>query len=460
MNTGSVDTPAVAPQAPKKEILVSIEEIYCDPEDTLFDVNHNQIPAAGVPHWKAGASHPAIYVREGSNGTKDSLRVKIKWVDNEQFTGQATLKGVSDPSLRIELEGTVDISGETGEKVVTCTFKKRPLEVRNLSSGVIMTWSITCQTTHLTGGDQLKLFFVDAKPKPITWNDPYVNHYLKVVEWATTWAENKKTETPVFDALWSKFSDGTKARNPHVTGLVYWKTDNPAQNLNQVINPTFNAADKGWSCRGIAHTFMACLAVHGIRCREVEPNGNGGGFLVHNWELRPGGPVPNWYSRPSNYYGGSWLGNWPKETQAPVISIYKELEPIRAQGPPTAAGAYPTVPNPRQELMEIDFKKKPGAIGQGQDSPPLTFGNHWIVAYQNKFYDTSYGMKHNTTVINDYGKAALAGWLIDRLPHETTVTQRVWLVFKKKKQAKCKAFVCREYSYHSIIAEPRSQARN
>lgn len=381
-----------------KYLFVDIVDVTFESGITIFDVEaggaERQLPAAGKPHWDGLESHPAVYVREGGDGETKTLKVKVAWSQGKH-DGSAKLKGESSNGLVI-IEGDFNISGERGQAVVNCTFTKRPPFVADYGRGLTMTWTVTASGTVAvaSGAGTLKLFFVDRKPKPISWG--YKKHYLKVIAWACQWAAGKAGEDPVFKALWSEFSEHGEARVPHATGFSYWKTDNPVQDLKTLIAPDGGADQRGWSCKAIAHLFMECLALHGIQCVEVIPNMPGGTqlFLVHNWDVRTN-TVPNWESSPDLYYAGSWV-----DTDKAPLAIPQRTTLTKEQ----KAG-------PTTELLEIDMSKMEGVPGQGQSKAPLGFENHWIVLTKGNLYDTSYGAKHPNSIVV-YELAALAGWLI------------------------------------------------
>ncbi|HSG81885.1 MAG TPA: hypothetical protein VLC48_06535, partial [Gemmatimonadota bacterium] len=248
-----------------------------------------------------------------------------------------------------------------------------------------------------SGGSPLKLYFLDQAPRPFGWG--YRRHYLTVIDWATDWAEGVSGSVNVFNALWSKFSDGTGAQIPHASGFVYWKTGNPVQSLQNLVTPDGQARRRGMSCRAIAHMFMECLALHGMACVEVVPDRAPGtrAFLVENWDLDIT-PV-NWPANPTHYYCGSWV-----DIDRPPL--YKSVS--------SSLG------------LTIDFRKQPGVPGQGQRKPPLAFGNHWIVQHGARLYDTSYGTDHANN-INAYAISSLAGWLVHLLPDTYETGMLLWV---------------------------------
>lgn len=379
-----------------------------------------ELPAAGTPHWGTGVTYPAVYVREGGTGGTNTLTVKVEWSQKGR-DGSAKLKGESVDGL-IVIEGDFSISGERGDAVVNCSFTKRPTVVANYGRGIGFVWTVTAggQTVDAPGASMLELFFVDAEPKPVGWSE-YQNHYLRIIDWATAWAAGAAGEAAVFAALWGKFSNGTRARVPHVTGFSYWKTTSCAQNLINLLDPSFDAHSKGWSCRAIAHTFMACLSLHGIRCLEVIPNTAGGTrmFLVHNWQVDPS-PTPNWENGPDLYYAGSWVDSSSSQHYDAVSS---SLTKYKLTG-------YTT------EALSHDMRKVPGVPAQGQNLAPLGFINHWIVEVGGLLYDTSYGLRHPNSMTT-YASNSLGGWLIDTLPDQyqggflwlTTKTSRAFRTY-------------------------------
>jgi hypothetical protein len=414
-------------------LFTGVLEVTFDSGIQVFDLQaagvEVEVPAAGTPHWTPGANFPAVYVRAGGTGETKALKVKVGW-DQVGYDGSAKLKGESADG-RIVIEGDFSISGATGDVVVDCQFTTKPTTVANYGAGAAFTWTVTAkgETFSAPGGNLLRLFFVDAKPKPHSWGY-YKKHYLKVIDWATAWAAGAAGEPAVLAAIWSRFSDGTRARVPHATGFAYWKTDNPVQDLKKVIAPDTDAGTRGWSCRAIAHLFMECLAVHGIRCAEVIPETPGGtrAFLVHNWNVAAS-PVPNWEVAPDLYYAGSWVPSSSPPLNTPTSTSLTK-QPIA--GPST-------------DPLEIDMRKQPGVPAQGQRNAPLMFGNHWIVQVGGHLYDTSYGIRHPNDIVA-YATASLGGWLIDVLSDTYTTGFLWWLTTHNSK-----AFRSRHISNHTLV---------
>jgi hypothetical protein len=448
---GEPAAPAVPPAPPPpKTLAAALVHVKFESGIDIYDVKKGgaveQLPAPGTPHWGAGKVHPAVYVREGGAGETKDLKIKVKWKQTN-CDGKASLHGESGDG-KIKIDADFDIVGDSGDKEVSCQFSKKPGTVANYGKGVDFSWKVTAGgiTATATGAAALRLFFVDAKPKPIAW--AYKKHYLQAIDWATQWAEGKQGEAAVFQALWGKFSYRTfwkgeeRAHVPHVTGLSYWPHGNwkrLAQDLKRVVEPGYAAAN-GWSCKGIAHLFMECLALHGIQCQEVVPNTppTAKAFLVHNWEITLA-PEPNWYDEPDDHYGGSWVST---PTTPP---LYREVRSgLKKKVDPAIA------PPPPARPLKIEFQKKPGVPAQGQASPPLFFNNHWIVEYQGKLYDTSYGIEHKTTDITDYGKKALAGWLADWPPDAAAKSGHLWWV---KAEPAGMAFVCHEFAEHTLMKD-------
>ncbi len=391
-----------------------------------------ELPPAGTAHWGTGVTYPAVYVREGGTGGVDTLKVKVEWSQVGR-DGSATLRGESADGL-IVVEGNFSISGLRGDAVVDCTFTKRPPVVANYGRGIGFVWTVTAggSTVDAPGASTLFLFFVDAEPKPIAWDGgENENHYLQIIDWATSWAAGQAGDAAVLDAIWSKFSSGTRARVPHVTGFSYWKTRACAQNLLSLLDPSFDAQSKGWSCRAIAHTFMACLSLHGITVLEVIPNTPGGTrmFLVHNWQVEPA-PTPNWENSPDLYFAGSWA-EAPNSSQHYTAGT-SSLTKYKLTGWTT-------------EALSVDMRKQPGVPAQGQNLAPLGFRNHWIVEVGGELYDTSYGVKHANN-ITTYAQGALGGWLIDTLPDQFTTGWWFWLTVQT-----AYAFRTREISQHTLV---------
>jgi hypothetical protein len=422
----------VQPQ-PLVTLFVVITSITFDSGIKIFDVQSGgaevEIPSSGAPHWTLITNFPAVYVRQGGSGETKELKVKLAWLQTGH-DGSAHLKGESADGA-IVIEGDFDISGELGTAEVSCTFTTKPSVVANYGTGIGFEWTVTAagDTVIATGGTLLRLFFVDAKPKPIGWS--YKAHYLKVIDWTTAWAAGQAGEAPVLAAIWDKFSDGTEARNPHATGFSYWKTSSCIQNLRRLVQPDGGALRLGWSCKAIAHLFMECLALHGIKCKEVIPNTAAGMqmFLVHNWDVRAT-PIPNWNSpgRTDLYYAGSW-----RESRFPPLNIPATTRSMQFVG--NTATAHPLV---------IDMKKRSGVPAQGQSRAPLGFSNHWIVEVGGKLYDTSYGGIHANDM-TAYARDSLAGWLMQYMD-EPADPSLAWL-----SPPTAYAWIARVIASHTLI---------
>lgn len=429
-----------------KYIFAAIKEIKFESGIEVYEVDKNgsddKLPPGSNPHWGAGKVYPAVYVREGGAGETKELKVKVKW-NQKNCDGSAKLKAKSSDG-KIIIEGDFSVSGERGDKTIPCKFTKKPNVVKNYGRGIDLEWEVTAsgETATAIGGSPLRLFFLDAKPKKFggDWTDPqpsgfgYKNHYLKVIDWATKWAEGKQGQASVLAALWDKFSDGSGARVPHITGYSYWKTEKCVQDLKTLITPGGGAGRKGWSCRAIAHTFMECLALHGITCLEVVPRTALGTymFLVQNWNVR-GTPITNWEQLPEDYFGGTWVNsNSPPLSKTTPTSLKKEVFGVG----PVLPGNPPLVIS-KDEPLEIDCEKRPGVPAQGQQAPPLGFSNHWIVEVGGRLYDTSYGVCHAND-IDTYRDSAVAVWLVG-WKKDTYKGGFLWLFTKTSKAWRCHA---------------------
>jgi len=417
-------------------IFAAIEKVTFESGINIFDIEaggvEKALPPSGTPHWGGGKVYPAVYVRQGGAGETKDLKVKVQW-KQKSCDGAAKIKGTSSDG-EIVIEGDFNVSGDKGDAEVLCTFTKKPGVVANYGKGVGVKWTVEAggKTAVAPCGGRLKLFFVDEKPKPINWG--HQKHYLKVIDWATAWAEGKSGSAAVFDALWDKFSDGSGARVPHVTGFSYWKTNDPVQDLDILIIPKGPVMKTGWSCRAIAHLFMECMALHGMQCVEVIPETPLGTylFLVQNWGMKPS-PISNWEQLPDVYYAGSWVGSKkPPLNTAVSTSLKKE---VIVPGP-FSLGSGPLTTFTKDPL-EIDLKKKSGVPAQGQSKAPLGFSNHWIVETGGLLYDTSYGATYPNDIIQ-YGQSAVAGWLVGALEDEYR-DGFLWLKKKKSMAWQCRA---------------------
>ena len=432
-----------------KYLIGAVTEIKFDSGIELYEFRgsaESLVPASGTPHWGGGSIFPAVYVRQGGAGETKKVDITVKWTQ-EKCDGKAKLEGKSQDGS-IVIEGDFSISGDRGEATVSCEFTKKPAVVKNLGSGVDMTWTITAagETVPAIGGSPLRLFFVDAKPKPVGWG--YPKHYLQVVDWATDWADGKSGEGAVRAALWDKFSDGQGARLSHATGYSYWQTSQPVQSLDVLLRPPWVASRLGWSCRAIAHLFMECLAVNGIKCVEVIPNtpSTAGMFLVQNWDHAVT-PTPNWYNRPTLYYGGTWVQDpRPPLNRAVRGTLTQPVPP----SPPPAPGTTPPPPPPAVPLV-IDFHKRSGVPAQGQNQAPLGFSNHWIVETAGKLYDSSYGAIHANNIVT-YSQGALAGWLLTVLSDQYRTGFWFWA-----RTHPARAWVCQTLPHHTLVRQNGSR---
>lgn len=407
---------AIIKAVSSKYLFAGVEDVRFESGIDTYEIDsggaEQKIPSSGI-HWGSTRTFSGVYVRQGGTGETKDLKVKVKW-DQDGYDGSAKLKGKSQDG-KIEIEGDFTISGNIGDVLVSCEMTTKPGVVANYGAGVVFTWEVSAagDTEVAAGGSPLKLFFVDKKPEPIGW--AYQKHYVQIVDWATKWAAGKTGEVAVRDAIWDKFSTGSAAQVPHVTGYSYWRTGNPVQNLVELLHPAKPANARGWSCRAIAHLFMECLAVNGIKCVEVIPNTPPRTmmFLVQNWN-RSSAPTPNWHSYPDLYYGGSWISD-----SAPPLN---KLSPTTLNKEPPATGA-----------ITIDIRKQSGVPAQGQTKAPLGFSNHWIVETGGQLYDSSYGAIHVNNIVS-YSGGALAGWLVGAEPDGPA---RAWL--------------CHELSQHTLL---------
>jgi hypothetical protein len=416
--------------------------------------------SASTPHWNGWTVYPAVYVRQGGAGETKTLQLEVSWTQ-KGYDGAAKIKGKSADG-KIEIEGSFSVSGLRGSATVDCTMTKKPDTVKNYATslgsggsagaggggGIEFEWEVEAggETLSVSGPTSLLLYFIDQKPKPIAWSHGYKAHYLRVIHWATLWADGKQGSAQVFPALWDKFSDGTGARVPHATTWAYWKTQNPVQLLNELLRANDPARGRGWSCMAAAHLFMEMLALHGIQSCEVVISTPSGAqaFLVKNWNKRAT-PIPNWYGQPTYYYGGSWIDQDDPPLKKAVPTSLRQMLPPPPPPPPPSPGSPPPPAPPPPPALVIDIEKQPGVPAQGQSKAPLAFYNHWIVRANGKLWDTSYGGENpdNTTT---YANAGLAGWLIGLAPD--TYSESVLWVFSTTKSSE--AWVCQELSTHVL----------
>ncbi len=237
-------------------------------------------PWAG-PHWqKSGInddthiSWPAVYVRDGAVGNP-SRSVKVSFETNTPYNGTLRVRATCGGGYNLQVrEKTVQFNG--GRATEQLELRSLPTTVDRMN-GIELQWQYRTRSRSSwqnANTSKHTLLIIDAAPKPanLRGQDKYL---FDIVNWSCQWARNKFGTQDVFEAIWSQFDRGAAVSSPHATGLVYWKNHNigiaPAQTIPDAVRSRTAPANQRFaaSCIVFDRVLMNCLAVQGIRSKEV-----------------------------------------------------------------------------------------------------------------------------------------------------------------------------------------------
>lgn len=183
-------------------------------------------------------------------------------------------------SITVKIKADGGASGiKTEEQNVTFTdgdatgisfaLKGLPNTVRRLD-GMELEWHFD-GPAHKT---KHTLFILDKRP--LAANNLYVDQYLwEIFEWSCRWADGVTGATNVFARIWAQFHP---VKNPHATGLVYWKNHlivpfaRQSQTLVDAIQsqePPTTKENNSATCIVFDRILLNCIGAHGIPSAEI-----------------------------------------------------------------------------------------------------------------------------------------------------------------------------------------------
>ncbi|MDR0993077.1 MAG: hypothetical protein LBN38_00705 [Verrucomicrobiota bacterium] len=173
-------------------------------------------------------------------------------------------------------------------------------------------------------------------------------------------AQGETTESGTVDAIYDEFTDRVVRRVSDNKQMTYWHNDQMgAIEASELLERT----DANGNCQSWSGLLRDCSSVQGInadRIRVMPISIFDGSVLVKNWQFID---------------------------------------------PPSGSGSHPYI-------IGTDAMPQQGIPGQGNANPPPAFNGHWIVRYDDSYYDPSYDVAKITGSDKDkaYEDSAFAGY--------------------------------------------------
>ena len=317
-------------------------EITADPpptgNPTLYDTEHwlddnldGDTADAGDRQW------PVAYTR--STGTTNSFLKLSAEIDlNTNWNGTAEIKADGPGSIDIPAttatvtNGTVTITNVSASSPFPTTVKHY--------DNFDLDWQIS-----FDGGSTWKDFGTSSNDLYLTLDDPDPNPlYETVVYTGSHYSDGKDNPNDVVSAIWTEFDSPTVRRVDGVQ-LKYW--DGGAATATDTAGLL---KDANGQCGSWSEFLIDTIAAQGITGAQK--------ILVLNSDQQVGQPLTY----------GILVKNW------------------QFNGAGSSPGTAPYV-----YVVGTDAVDLMGAAGQGNANPPGRFYNHFIVKYNNQYYDPSYG---------------------------------------------------------------------
>jgi len=274
------------------------------------------------------------------------MHVTTKWSVEPAgaFEGFFMAKGNNPWGLSLP-EAVASVNGTTVTYSADCTTSF-PNAIALYDPLVIYWWLYTFRLGWtLTGPSE--------NPCYVTLADPIATPFHTLLYIGCSKAAGKTETTPTAEAIWGEFTDCVVWRKDDPTTLTYWVGSAPAGNSATLL------ANANGQCSCWAHFLLDSWKAQGISNAQVvlvTPNvPTATGFLVKEW---------------------TFSGSGSSTSTAPFVYVVN-----------------------RDVFDEI------GIAGQGNRDPRSDFVLHYVVRYQNEYYDPSYGLP-----LGSHGYASRLGW--------------------------------------------------
>lgn len=334
-------------------------------------VDNDTGAAFSLFHWLAGRDDaenrvPACYTRNTPVGIRVRLLVDTQPTEREPVRVTATS---TFGATVLTWAFTADVAPNAVSVAESLDSDVALPDVVEVYEDQEITWRYNPAGTGDVdaGSTRHLLYAVRADPLPSVAAG-HDRCYWTVLDVACRPARGLSAERAVAEAIFDRFADlNTRIRRKRDNHrLGYWTAPGTEASGRSTTELLANAHGSG-QCGAWAYFFLDCLRVHGIAtARRVEvhrdPDANICGFLVKNWNFSPS------------------AGDVPDDVKGFMAFLLY------------------TVPTSRKDafthLKNSECRTRPpnGVPGQHNANPPPQFSNHFIVRYDGRVWDPSYGI--------------------------------------------------------------------
>ena len=382
-----------------------------------------------APHWKdkdddGDASDkgerrfPVAFTRN------TSMKVSAEfWVEPADVVSSVTVKGKANNGM-----GTIEETVQVDGNVIEITKEKFPNKLPNkidFFNTLDIEWEISFDggNTFLPAGKSKNRIYVTLKD-PILSNGNTFNSeklFETVIDIGCRNARGKSSDTKAVRAIWSDFKNRPVTRkkedgfnNTDDTEMSYWKFARVCTSMEVMLaDPNGSGSCGAWA--ELYHNVIRAQGIKGSDVYKITPdtsvNSGATRFLVKNWGFgKHIGPGDNDVCEttaanndvqvtPDGKTPGSGVpcvspgDNGVLDTTNPAKDDVKEDGIFE-----NASYKYILESGTLQSNGRIyghklgDVSNQKGIPGQNNPEPPEFFQYHWIVKFDGKFYDPSYGI--------------------------------------------------------------------
>jgi hypothetical protein len=308
------------------------------------------------------------------------------------------------PSIRLRAFGpdglqinpfTPTLLGDRGLSFTAEAFSA-PLGTVDFYPEFKVDWQISFDagTTWLIAGSSTQRLYVTLRDPSML---PGRTLFESLVWLGSSFAAGAVDEATVVAAAWSNFSDRSVSRVGSGTPMTYW-----AGGAAEATETAGLLADGNGQCGSWAELFQDVLAAQGIGAEKVTvtmaDRPYTSQFAVGNWIFAPG-PGSAGAGFDFSPYTDPATGRLRALRWVPGVGYSTDFVPVGF-----VAGVYTYVEGPEVAA--------PAQLGQGGYlGAPTSFYNHFVVRYDGKIYDPSYGGRVYVSQ-GDWEATSLGGFLI------------------------------------------------
>ena len=312
-----------------------------------------------TPHWETNEtthtvqSSPVLFVSGATVKASDFFLMDVK---GSIPSVNLVAKGVATGGeTTLKLLGTAGYSGGATWSVTATADQSLPANKVDCYKPMHIDWRIAFE-----GSSEFAEAGENTNHVYVSWHAPTTgNLFHTVVDVACRNAKGKTTESDIVAGIWNDFAGPIPGVNTwDGVPMSYW-----AGGVATATTTADLAKDRNGQCGSWANLLMDTFLVHGIGGSQkiyltpqysndanTEDPGNDQGlgeFLIKNWSFTDPGTAPTLFD--------------------PFTHRNNEISP------------------------------QDGAGGQNNENPPESFRNHYIVSYDGKYFDPSYGNGPFTT---------------------------------------------------------------